>query len=247
VDRVARVVHRIRILLGHPLRLLATRCVMVALRDKRVMTTVRRLVTDMAVYDPPPELLAVAQPSDVNARLLRYSEADPQASVGRYCSLNDASFLLTGGNHHLEFVSTCHFYWTMGIGHPETGITNGPIVIGNDVWSGFGSLVQSGVTVGDGAVIAAGAVVTKDVPPYAIVGGVPARIIRYRFDETTRQALLRIRWWDWPETKVQAHVDQLASPSIAEFIARHDPNGPRVTCPACEDSDERREPVHPSD
>jgi hypothetical protein len=180
--------------------------------------------------------LEVASPSYVKARVLRYGGAsDPQASVGKYCSLNDASYLLPGGNHHPEFVSTCHFYWTMGVGEPEVGTNNGPIVIGNDVWSGFGSLVLSGVTVGDGAVIAAGAVVTRDVPAYAIVGGVPAKVIGYRFEEPVREALQRARWWEWSEAKVRAHVDQLASPAVADFLERHDPWGPHKPCAACED------------
>jgi hypothetical protein len=147
--------------------------------------------------------------------------------------LNDASYLLTGGDHHSEYVSTCLFYFAMGAGPKKFADSKGPIVIGNDVWSGFGSLVLPGVTVGDGAILAAGAVVTRDVPPYSIVGGVPAKVISYRFEEPVRAALLRIRWWDWTEAKVRAHIDQLASPAIIDFIARHDPNGPLDLCPAC--------------
>jgi chloramphenicol O-acetyltransferase type B len=205
------------------------------LKNARVKAELRRIVTSKAaVYNPSPELLAVAQPSQVGVRLLRYSPDDPQASVGRYCSLNDGSYLLTGGNHHGEYVSTCLFYWATGAGPPESADSNGPIAIGNDVWSGFGSVVFSGVTVGDGAIIGAGAIVTKDVPPYAIVGGIPARIISYRFDKETRAALLRIRWWDWTESKVMQHVDQLRSPEIDRFISRHDPSGRAEFCAACQ-------------
>jgi carbonic anhydrase/acetyltransferase-like protein (isoleucine patch superfamily) len=121
----------------------------------------------------------------------------------------------------------------MGAGPKTYSDSRGPIVIGNDVWSGFGSVVSPGITVGDGAIIAAGAIVTRDVPPYSIVGGVPAKVIKYRFDEPDREALLRIRWWDWAEERVRAHIEQLASPAIADFIARHDPNGPRDACPDC--------------
>src|SRR5690606_40549227 len=78
------------------------------------------------------------------------------------------------------------------------------VSVGSDVWIGAGSIVLDGISIGDGAIIAAGAVVNKDVPPYAIVGGVPARIIRYRFDEETRAALLEWRWWDLDNSKLQA-------------------------------------------
>jgi len=163
----------------------------------RVQRAIRQVVNESTEYDSPPNLIDVAYPSWVRARILQYSPNDPQASVGRYSSLNESSYLLLGGDHHSEYVSTCTFYPLLG---PERHAdTKGPIVIGNDVWSGFGSIVFSGVTVGDGAIIAAGAIVTRDVPPYAIVAGVPGKVISYRFEEPVRAALLRIRWWDWSE------------------------------------------------
>jgi virginiamycin A acetyltransferase len=209
------------------------RCLIPFLKAPVVQRTIRQIVNEETIYYASPELLRIAQPSFVRARLLRYSPDDPQASVGRFCSLNDASYLLTGGDHHTEYVSTCLFYFAMGAGPKRFADSKGPIVIGNDVWSGFGSVVLPGVTVGDGAVLAAGAVVTRDVPPYSIVGGVPAKVISYRFEEPVRAALLRIRWWDWPEAKVRAHIDQLGSPTVLDFIARHDPNGPLDLCPVC--------------
>jgi len=96
-------------------------------------------------------------------------------------------------------------------------------VIGNDVWLGRNSLVLSGVTIGDGAVVAAGAVVTSDIPAYAIAGGVPAKVIRYRFTPEQIAALLRIRWWDWPDEAIVAEVDLLCGGNIDEFIRRNDP------------------------
>jgi acetyltransferase-like isoleucine patch superfamily enzyme len=203
----------------------------------RVQRTIRLIVNEETIYNASPELLQIARPSFVRTRLLRYSPDDPQATVGRYCSLNDTSYLLTGGDHHPEYVSTCLFYFAMGAGPEKYADSKGPITIGNDVWSGFGSIVLPGVTVGDGAILAAGAVVTRDVPPFSIVGGVPAKVISYRFEEPIRAALLRIRWWDWTEANVQAHIDQLASPAILDFVARHDPNGPLAMCPACESGD----------
>jgi acetyltransferase-like isoleucine patch superfamily enzyme len=209
------------------------RCIVAVLRNPEVQAAVRSIVSCFEVSDPPPDILNVDGPSYVRARLLRYSEKDPPAAVGRYCSLNDASYLMTGGNHHPEYVSTSLLHWAVGAG-PQVADSKGPITIGNDVWSGFASIVMAGVTVGDGAIIGAGAVVTQDVPPYAIVGGVPARIISYRFDEPTRAALLRIRWWEWSSDKVRAHVDQLSSPAVAEFVSRHDPAAPSQSCSACD-------------
>ena len=81
-----------------------------------------------------------------------------------------------------------------------------PCTIGNDVWIGCNATILRGVKVGDGAVIGANSLVNRDVPPYAIVGGVPARIIRYRFDERVVEQLLRIRWWDWSDEKIRAHI-----------------------------------------
>lgn len=89
---------------------------------------------------------------------------------------------------------------------------NGDVIIGNDVWIGTNAIILPGVTIGDGAVIAAGAVITKDVEPYAIVGGVPAKIIKYRFDFETIELLLKIRWWDWPLEKIQGNLNLLKNP-----------------------------------
>jgi virginiamycin A acetyltransferase len=82
-------------------------------------------------------------------------------------------------------------------------ISKGPICIGNDVWIGARSVVVSGVTIGDGAVIGAGAVVTSDIPPYAIVAGAPARVLKFRFPEAMRERLLELKWWDWPEDRIR--------------------------------------------
>jgi acetyltransferase-like isoleucine patch superfamily enzyme len=215
-------------------RRVAVRGVIRVLENHQVATAIRAIVTPYAIYNAPPDLLATSEPTYARARLLRYGPDDPQVSVGRYCSLNDGSYLVTGGNHRHGDISTFGFNWSLLPGDPDGPITNGPIVIGNDVWSGYGSMVMSGVTVGDGAVIAAGAVVTKDVPSYAIVGGIPAKVISYRFDESVREALLRIRWWDWEEAKVLRHATQLASPAVEDFILQHDPEGPGEACSQCQ-------------
>ena len=90
----------------------------------------------------------------------------------------------------------------------------GDIIIGNDVWIGYEAVILSGVTIGDGAIIGTRAVVTKDVPPYTIVGGVPAKTIRKRFSDATIAALLQINWWDWPEEIIKQHISDIQAGRI---------------------------------
>ena len=105
--------------------------------------------------------------------------------------------------------------WGLDKGHVADAWDNkGDIVIGNDVWIGYEAVVMAGVHIGDGAVVAARAVVTRDVPPYAIVGGVPARIIRMRFDERTIARLLETAWWDWPADRIRRAIPRLADRSL---------------------------------
>ena len=99
----------------------------------------------------------------------------------------------------------------------EAWDNKGDIVIGNDVWIGYEAVILAGVTVGDGAVIAARAVVTKDVPPYTIVGGVPARPIRRRFPEETVNQLLRLRWWDWPAGRIARNLPAIRSGRVEQL------------------------------
>jgi acetyltransferase-like isoleucine patch superfamily enzyme len=151
-----------------------------------------------------------------------YHEGDTaRVRIGRYCSIAAEVAIMPGGNHLTSWVSMYPFRIRYGLdgagrdGHPAT---KGDVVIGNDVWIGSGALILSGVTVGDGAVIAARSVVTKDVSPYAIVAGSPARVVAHRFSEEEREHLLRIRWWDWPEEVVLARVDALNGSDIKTFL-----------------------------
>ena len=138
--------------------------------------------------------------------------------IGKYCSIAcGAKFLFNSANHSLRSLSTYPFpifydEWGLDVRHVTDAWDNkGDIVVGNDVWIGYEAVILSGVTIGDGAIVAARAVVTRDVPPYAIVGGVPAKIIRPRFPEDVIKRLQSLRWWDWPEEKLQLHLAAIQS------------------------------------
>lgn len=138
--------------------------------------------------------------------------------IGRYCSIaSGVTFIMNGGNHPTTWMTTYPFPvfgggWEAAM--PSSWPTRGDTLIGNDVWVGYGATIMPGVTIGDGAIIATASVVTKDVPPYAIVGGNPAALIRYRFDDATIRRLLAIRWWDWDAAKVTRHVQALCAGDV---------------------------------
>ena len=139
--------------------------------------------------------------------------------VGNYSA--PGGHYMLGGAHPVDHVTTyplrIHLHME-GAGEDGNPAPRGDIRVGSDVWTGYGSWIMPGVTIGDGAVVATGAVVTKDVPPYAIVGGVPAKLIRYRHTEEQRRELLRIRWWDWPLEEVRQATPLLSSTDVAAFI-----------------------------
>lgn len=124
--------------------------------------------------------------------------ASPNTTIGSFCSL--AQYVMIGpGEHPVDYLSSspCFYMDIFGWKNRKCNFNSGePCHIGNDVWIGHGAFIKAGVNIGDGAIIAAGAVVTKDVPPYAIVGGVPAKIIRKRFSEEQIKDLLELKWWD---------------------------------------------------
>lgn len=133
--------------------------------------------------------------------------------IGRFCSIAcGAKFLFTSANHKMSSLSTYPFpifyeEWGLDVKDIRNAWDNkGDIVVGNDVWIGYEAVIMSGVTVGDGAIIGARAVVTKDVPPYTIVGGVPAKPIRKRFDDETISRLIKLRWWDWEHDKIAQSI-----------------------------------------
>lgn len=154
-------------------------------------------------------------------RILSWGEGS-KLIIGRYCSLASCTILL-GGEHHTDWVTTYPFNIMFEEGHQYIGHprTKGDVVIGNDVWIGHEALILSGVRIGDGAVIAARSVVTKDVAPYAIVAGNPAHLVKFRFAHEVIQSLREIAWWNWPAAKVKDALPLLLSVQIEEFITRY--------------------------
>jgi chloramphenicol O-acetyltransferase type B len=140
--------------------------------------------------------------------------------IGAYCSIAGGVKIFLVGDHRTDWVTTYPFsVFCKSVrsipGHPRT---KGDVIIGNDVWIGTDATILSGVTVGDGAVVGYGSVVTHDVPPYGIVAGNPARMVRKRFNEPTITRLLRIRWWAWDEKKLERFLPLLLSSNIEAFL-----------------------------
>lgn len=138
--------------------------------------------------------------------------------IGKFCSIAcGAKFLFTSANHAMDSLSTYPFplffeEWDLPVAEITTAWDNkGDIVIGNDVWIGYEAVILSGVRIGNGAIIATRAVVTKDVEPYAIVGGVPAKPIKKRFDEDTVLKLEALRWWDLPSRQIKRLLPAIKS------------------------------------
>lgn len=140
--------------------------------------------------------------------------------IGSYCSIADEVKILLGGHHRTDWVTMYPFPAFM----PEIsdicdfGGTRGDVIIGSDVWLCTGCTILSGVTVGHGAVVAAGAVVSRDVEPYAIVAGNPAKQISWRFDEETRRELLESQWWTWPHSEIEAVARLLCDTDTGLFL-----------------------------
>lgn len=143
-----------------------------------------------------------------NNVLYHYPINHDKLKIGKFCSIAcGTKFLFNSANHSLRSLSTYPFpifyeEWEHGLWADKAWDNKGDIVLGNDVWTGFESVIMSGVTIGDGAIIGARAVVTKDVPPYTIVGGAPARPIRKRFPDEMISALMTLRWWDLPADSI---------------------------------------------
>ena len=180
-------------------------------------------VGDYTIYN---DFIADPLLFEKNNVLYHYPIHREKLIIGKFCSIAcGTKFLFNCANHTLKSLSTYTFplfyeEWELEKSNITTAWDNkGNIVIGNDVWIGYEAVIMAGVHIGDGAIIAARAVVTKDVPPYTIVGGTPAKEIRKRFDAEVIEQLLIQKWWDWSTDKIHQCLPYIAEGKLNELLA----------------------------
>ncbi len=185
---------------------------------KNVISNPNIIVGDYTMYH---DTIHDPKEFETNNVLYQYPINRDKLKIGKFCSIAcGTKFLFNSANHALDSLSTYPFplffeEWNLEKEKVTDAWDNrGDIVIGNDVWIGYEAVILSGVTIGDGAIIGTRAVVTKDVPPYTIVGGVPAKPIRKRFDEKVIEELLKIKWWDWTEEKIARNIENIKNGCI---------------------------------
>lgn len=185
---------------------------------KSVITNPNITVGDYSMYN---DFVSDPRQFENNNVLYHYPINNDRLIIGKFCSIAcGAKFLFTSANHTLRSLSTYPFplffeEWEMDKKQVASAWDNkGDIVIGNDVWIGYEAVVLSGVNIGDGAIIGARAVVTKDVPAYTVVGGIPAKEIKKRFDAETIDKLQQIQWWDWSFEKIQQFLPYLMNGEV---------------------------------
>lgn len=166
----------------------------------------------------PFELVKVGKATYGSLRVL-YGNIGSEVRIGSYCSIGPNVTFIINDDHPLDRISTFPFRAMLLGERAYEGIDRGPILIGDDVWLGANATVLSGVTIGQGAVVAAGAVVTRDLPPYAICGGVPAKVLRYRLPKELIQKTLKFNWEGIDEQFVRAHLSPLYSTLSADSFA----------------------------
>ena len=183
-------------------------------------------VGDYTIYN---DLVADPLLFEKNNVLYHYPIHREKLIIGKFCSIACGSkFLFNCANHSLKSLSTYTFplfyeEWELEKSNITTAWDNkGDIVIGNDVWIGYEAVIMAGVHIGDGAIIAARAVVTKDVPPYTIVGGTPAKEIRKRFDAEVIQQLLLLKWWNWSTDKIRKCLPYIMEGKMNELLTRNE-------------------------
>lgn len=189
---------------------------------KNVIKNPKIIVGDYTIYN---DFVNDPQDFEKNNVLYQYPVNGDKLIIGKFCSIAcGAKFLFTSGNHSLKSLSNYTFpiffdEWDLDSKNIKSAWDNkGDTVIGNDVWIGYDAIIMPGVKIGDGAIIGTRAIVTKDIPPYTIVGGVPAKPIRKRFDDKTIEKLLSIKWWNWDKEKIKQNIQSIQSGNINNLI-----------------------------
>lgn len=191
---------------------------------KNVITNPNVSVGEYTIYND-----FVSDPTvfEKNNVIYHYPVNNDRLTIGTFCSIAcGAKFLFTSANHTLKSLSTYPFpvfYDEWGLNREAVTSAwdnKGDIQIGHDVWIGFEAIVLSGVTIGDGAIVGSRAVVTEDVPPYTIVGGVPAKKIKMRFEEETIDLLKKLKWWNWPREVIRENIAHIQSGNLPELLKK---------------------------
>lgn len=194
---------------------------------KNCITRPNIRVGDFTYFDVTGAPGARAEDFETHNVLYHFDFIGDTLRIGAFCALGSGvRFLMNGANHELAPLSTYPFgIFTDGWDAAAPLCqSRGDTVVGNDVWIGYDAVIMPGRTIGHGAVVGSGSLVAADVPPYAIVGGNPARVIRTRFPEETVARLLAVAWWDWPRDKIARYVSRIAGADVAalERVARED-------------------------
>ena len=191
-----------------------------------IKNTVRNpkiIIGDYTYYDDPED----SENFERNV-LYHYSFSQDKLIIGKFCALaKGTKFVMNGANHKVSGFSTYPFYifgngWEKVAPQDEELPYKGDTLVGNDVWIGYESIIMPGVTIGDGAIIAAKSVVVNDVPAYTIVGGNPAKVIKQRFSDKTIKKLLEIAWWNWNIEKISANLAKIVAADLNTLVSIDD-------------------------
>ena len=186
---------------------------------KNFITRENIVVGDYTYYDDPEGVERFE-----NNVLYHFPFIGDRLIIGKFCAIaKDVKFIMNGANHKISGFSTYPFQifghgWEKAMPERSEFPYKGDTLIGNDVWIGYEATIMPGIKVGDGAIIASKAVVTKDVPPYSVVGGNPAKIIKQRFDQNSINKLLEIAWWNWPIEKITENLEAIVGSDMALLL-----------------------------
>lgn len=186
---------------------------------KNFITNPNIIVGDYSYYDDP------EGPENFERNVLyHYPFVGDKLIIGKFCAIaKNVKFIMNGANHKISGISTYPFQifgngWEIVMPELKDLPIKGDTVIGNDVWIGYDSLIMPGVKIGDGVIIASKAVVTKDIPPYAVVGGNPAKLLKMRFSNEEITKLLKVKWWNWPIDKISRNLKLIVVSDIDALI-----------------------------